>query len=73
MEFLSIVMVKLTLEDYFKRLRYWVNKGNYSIYYTIFDEFKGYIRSLYHSGLMSESIYDHLFDIGNNVWKGGDY
>lgn len=72
MEFLSIVMVKLALEDYFKTMRFWLNEGNYSVYSSIFDMFSGYIRALYHAELMSESIYDRLFDIGNNLWKGGD-
>lgn len=73
MEFLNILMVRLALEDYFKRLRSWVKKGNYSVCCDIFDEFRGYIRCLYHSGLMNECVYDRLFYIGNNIcFRGGD-
>lgn len=75
MDFLSILIVKLSLDDYFKRMRSWRKKGNYSVCCDIFDEFRGYIRCLYHSELMSEYVYDRLFDIGNNICfgNGGDY
>lgn len=67
MEFLKFTLVRMNLARYFRDLRIWAKEENYACYSIVFGEFKGYIRSLMDCGLMSESVYDSLFDIANDI------
>lgn len=61
--------IKFALRDYFKRLRGYSKSHDWGCFFNIQEDLFGYLRGIYHAGVIDDVCYDKLFDIANHMTK----